>query len=80
MHQFVKAANRTDCAICGGMPHEHEYLAAVITFLDRDSNQRTAITYPITRIELLSQVTDTNPYGLPKRIFEVVNDQWSEIK
>jgi hypothetical protein len=55
-----------------------EYLAAVITFLDRDSQEKTAMTYPITRIELLSSVTSGNPDGLPKRVFAVIGDKWVE--
>lgn len=31
---------------------EMEYASAVISFLDRDSQTVTAMTYPITRIEL----------------------------
>lgn len=31
---------------------EMEYASAIISFLDRDSQTVTAMTYPITRIEL----------------------------
>ncbi len=55
------------------------YLATVVDFLERDDQTITRkMCYPVTRVELLSQVTPTNPNGLPKRVFVVENNRWVE--
>jgi hypothetical protein len=58
---------------------DKHYLSAVITFLNRENNEKTMITYPITAVTLLSPVTKENPTGLPHRSFFVENDKWVEI-
>jgi hypothetical protein len=55
------------------------YLAAIVTFLNRETGTQTAMTYPITRIELLSQPSEANPNGEPRRVFVVDGDRWKEV-
>ena len=59
---------------------EISYLAAIIDYLDRDEKKVTrAIHYPVTRIELMSQMSAENPEGKPTRIFIVGDDGlWHE--
>ncbi len=40
---------------------EWNYAAATITFLDRDSGEKKAMTYPITEIELQNVYPDRAP-------------------
>lgn len=55
------------------------YLAALLDFLDHDTQTvEREMCYPITRVELLSQVTADNPEGLPKRVFVAQAGRWVE--
>lgn len=58
------------------------YLAAAITFLDRDSQEERAIVYPVTRIELWQKMGPDNPSGEPKRAFVISDDgeNWIEVE
>lgn len=57
---------------------DRKYLSAIVTFLNRDTDTQTAMTYPITRIELLSMPSEANPNGDPRRVFIVEGDRWVE--
>lgn len=59
---------------------EEKYLSAIVTFLDRDSGTKTAMTYPITRIELLSMPSASNLTGEPRRVFVVDGERWKEVQ
>ena len=50
------------------------YAAAEITMLDRESGDKKAWVYPITRIVLRDN------HATPQRAFEVRHGQWVEVK
>lgn len=60
---------------------EHNYLAATIEFLDRESQNKKAMCYPITRITLHQRMHYGNPRGRPWRrfIIDEQGDSWVEI-
>jgi hypothetical protein len=55
------------------------YASAIITFLDRESGERKAVTYPITSVVLQDMPKDGGPMPPPSFAFEVVDGRWTPI-
>lgn len=60
------------------MDKEKDYLAAGITFLNRDDQTERAIVYPVTQVILMQRMHRENPEGRPWRTFVVGEDGWIE--